>query len=148
MTTSAASVDVDVPVEVAWRAITNWRGQGSWMPLTSVDVTEGPGDGIGSKLRARTGLGPVGFDDDMVIDVWQPPHRCEVQHLGRFITGRGIFTVDALTEGSSRITWAEVPEPGSLAHKLGAVGDAVTHAALSVALRRLAHSIQRLSAIR
>jgi hypothetical protein len=130
-----AAVDVDLPAPTAWRAVTAWDQQGRWMPLTTVDVISGDG-GLGTRLRARTGFGPLAVVDDMVIDVYDAPRRAEVQHLGRIVTGRGIFMVAALPGNRSRVTWIERPAPHSAVGRLGPLAGAPTGAVLRIALRR------------
>ena len=63
--------------------------------------------GVGATLSARSGVGPPSFVDPMVVDVWEPPYRCEVVHLGKVVTGRGVFMVEDLPGGRSRFTWRE-----------------------------------------
>ena len=87
-----ASVHVDEPVQVVWRAVTDWTRQGAWMLGTEVHVTGGSG-GPGSRLAAFTGLGGVGFLDTMEIVGWDPPRSCRVEHDGGFVRGAGGFHI-------------------------------------------------------
>jgi hypothetical protein len=127
MTTLSVSVDVDAPAERTWDVVTDWERQGEWMPMTDVRVSADSPIGIGAKISARSGVGPASFVDPMVIDVWQPPYRCEVVHLGKVVTGRGVFLIEDLPDGRSRFTWQ--------------VGLPPTRALLSVALKRLARLV-------
>ena len=135
MTPVVASVVVYVPVEVAWAAMTDWVSQGDWMPFTAVVVTSGDG-GLGTRLAARTGVGPVAFVDDMEIDVWEPPRRCEVAHHGKVVRGRGVFEVESLGAGAARVTWTE--ELDGVAARLTAP---VSRWVLEFALRRFARTL-------
>ena len=135
MTPVAASVIVPVSAEDAWAAMTDWAGQSAWMPLTSVALDHGDG-GLGSRLSARTAVGPAGFVDTMEIDVWQPPRRCEVTHLGRVVRGRGVFEVEPVDDSSARVTWTEQLD-GAAARLTAPVG----RWALRLALRRFARSL-------
>jgi uncharacterized protein YndB with AHSA1/START domain len=135
VTPVAASVLVPAPAEQVWAALTDWAAQGEWMPLTTVQVVSGDA-GLGSVLSARTGLGRLGVVDDMEVDVWEPPHRCEVAHRGRVIRGRGIFVVDPVGPGSSRVTWTEELE-GVPARVTAPAARAV----LALALRRFARRL-------
>src|SRR5260370_40506333 len=74
-----------VPPERAWRAVVDWPRQGQWMLGTRVRG----GYGLGARVVARTGIGPVGFTDTMVITDWEPPHRCVMEHTGRAVRGGG-----------------------------------------------------------
>jgi carbon monoxide dehydrogenase subunit G len=134
VTAVQASVDLAVPVDEAWAAVTDWVGQGQWIPMTRVAVTDGDGS-FGTRLSARTGIGRLAFVDTMVVDQWDPPRRCEVAHLGRVVRGRGVFTVEP-TPAGSRVTWIEQLE--GLAARLAAP---VSRLALQVALRRLARVV-------
>jgi len=140
MTTVAATVEIDAPAEETWAVLTDWGGQGSWMPLTKVEVTGGDGT-LGTRMTARSGLGKLALVDRMTIDVWQPPHRCEVAHHGRVITGRGVFVVEELPAGRSKVTWEEqLAGKGAmkLVDRASAPG---TRVMLGVALRRLARAV-------
>ena len=83
------SIDMPVPAERVWDAITNWTTQGQWMLGTRVWVSAGDGRGEGSEVSAFTGVGRLGFLDTMTITRWQPPNRCEVLHTGRVVRGTG-----------------------------------------------------------
>ena len=91
-----------VPPEQAWQAVVDWPRQDQWMLATRVRGGHGPG----AQVVARTGIGPVGFTDTMVITVWEPPHRCVVEHTGRVLRGAGIFEVVPAGAGSE-FRWTE-----------------------------------------
>ncbi|HET7310847.1 MAG TPA: SRPBCC family protein [Mycobacteriales bacterium] len=131
----AASVDVDVDAERAWAGITDWTAQGAWMPLTKVDVVT-DANGCGTRLRAVTGVGPAAVVDEMEIDRWEPPHRCDVRHDGRIIRGRGVFLVESLGAGRARVTWEEHLD-GLAARATAPAGRRL----LNVALRRFAATL-------
>ncbi|MFC0629148.1 SRPBCC family protein [Kribbella deserti] len=100
------SVEVEAGAHEVWNAVVNWDIQSTWMLFTKVWPTENNGEGIGGKIAARTGIGPVGFIDDMVITHWEPPLRCRVEHLGKIVRGTGDFIVAPMAAGT-RFTWAE-----------------------------------------
>ena len=95
-------VVLPVPQEQAWRAVVDWSRQGQWMLATRVRGGHGPG----AQVVARTGIGPVGFTDIMVITHWEPPHRCVVEHTGRVVRGAGVFEVVPAGAGSE-LRWTE-----------------------------------------
>lgn len=111
-------VDVNVPATVLWEAVTDWPGQGEWMLGTRVEVVGG-GEGrhLGARLRAVTGVGPLGVVDTMEIVEWDPPKRCVVRHTGRVVRGDGVFEVLELGPERSRFLWSEL-----LDLPLGALG--------------------------
>ena len=140
MTTVAATVEIDAPVEATWAVLTDWVGQGSWMPMTKVEVTGGDG-ALGTRMTARSGLGKLALVDPMTIDVWQPPHRCEVAHQGRVITGRGVFIVAELPADRSMVTWEEHLAGKGAMRLLERVSAPGTRLMLGIALRRLARAV-------
>ncbi|HEV2372080.1 MAG TPA: SRPBCC family protein [Streptosporangiaceae bacterium] len=95
-------VVVPVPPERAWRAALDWPAQQRWMLGTRVRG----GHGVGAAVVARTGIGPVGFTDTMVITHWDPPRRCVVEHTGRVIQGTGVFEVTPAGAGAE-FRWTE-----------------------------------------
>jgi Polyketide cyclase / dehydrase and lipid transport len=134
----SVSVDVNAPARDTWAIVTDWAAQGDWIPLTTVTLDEASPVGLGARLVARTGIGRAAIVDPMVVDVWQPPHRCEVAHQGRIVTGRGVFLVEELSGDRSRFTWQEIPVTGGLRGGLERMGSPISRWALGVAARRLA----------
>jgi uncharacterized protein YndB with AHSA1/START domain len=110
-----ARVVVAPPPAQVWRAVVDWPGQGRWMLGTRVEG----GHGLGGRVVARTGIGPAGFTDTMIISEWDPPRRCVMRHTGRVVRGDGVFEVSAApdTGGGSEFAWTE-----RLDLPLGAVG--------------------------
>ena len=111
-------VEVPAGPDALWRMAMDWPRQGDWMLATRVSG----GQGVGATVTARTGLGPVGFTDTMVITEWYPPHRCVVRHTGRVVRGFGVFEV-ASKGTMSEFSWTErlrLPSrvPGRLARWL------------------------------
>ncbi|HUK72493.1 MAG TPA: SRPBCC family protein [Streptosporangiaceae bacterium] len=126
--------------ERVWRAAIDWRRQGEWMWGTQVSG----GHGAGARVSARTGIGPVGFTDTMVITEWDPPRRCVVQHTGRVVRGDGVF--EAVPRGPHcEFVWIERLELPKVL--VGAVGRAlvrpVAQAGLDSSLRRFARLVER-----
>lgn len=101
------AVDVAADAESTWAAATDWARQGEWMLGTTVRVLEASPSGQGTRLAARTGVGALSIVDEMQITAWQPPHRCQVKHLGQVIRGSAAFEVEQLPGGASRFSWSE-----------------------------------------
>ena len=75
---------------------------------------------VGGGIEAWTGVGPLGFLDVMVVSEWEPPHRCTVEHVGKFVRGSGGFQVSDLGGGRSRVLWWERVEiPFGAAGRVG-----------------------------
>ncbi len=137
-----ASVDVAAPVEVVFAAMVELASQDEWMLGTHLFPLDGDVKmpGVGSRMAALTGIGGLGVLDTMIVSVYEPPHRWEVQHTGGLIKGLGIFAVTS-NGGGSTVTWGE-----ELDLPLGAVGR-IGFAAMKPLVRwGLTHSLRRLAA--
>jgi carbon monoxide dehydrogenase subunit G len=131
-----AQVRVPADAERVWRAVTDWSRQREWIWATRVHG----GQGVGAAVTGRTGLGPVGFTDTMVITEWDPPRRCVVEHTGRLIRGAGIFEVRA-AGAESEFRWTEqlrLPLPAGLGGLVARVIRPLAEQALISSLRRFA----------
>jgi Polyketide cyclase / dehydrase and lipid transport len=135
-------VDVDAPAEAVWETVTDWAGQSEWMLGTRVAVDGGgPGHFVGARLRAVTGIGPLGFTDTMEIVEWEPPRRCVVRHLGKVVRGDGVFEVVPLGPHRARFLWSELLDlPLGV---VGAWGWRVVEPAFRVGLARSLRAMAR-----
>lgn len=86
-----------LPVAEAFGRVTDWSRHR--VPLTRIIVTP-----VG--FTARTGIGPVGFDDPMEVTLWDPPRRVVLHKLGRVVRGDATITVGPSGSGSV-VTWDE-----------------------------------------
>lgn len=83
--------------EAAFALVTTWELHR--VPFTSVvDTTDG--------FIARTQLGPLGFDDPMMITAWDRPRSVKIVKTGRVIRGWAVIEVESTGEGST-VTWTE-----------------------------------------
>lgn len=147
-----SQVQVHAPASVVWSYVTDWPRQGEWIPFTRVEVVPrgGTADAVGHRIRAWTGLGPVGFWDTMTLTSWETDPdgsaRCEVLHTGRVVRGDGEFSVVA--DGPERclfVWWERLDVPGGV---VGALLWRLTGwtmvRGVDVALRRLARRVERM----
>jgi carbon monoxide dehydrogenase subunit G len=135
----AAQVAVDAPPEQVWRAVVDWPRQHEWIWGTRVQG----GHGVGAEVTGRTGIGPVGFTDTMVITEWDPPRRCTVRHTGAIVRGTGVFEVAARGPGSE-FRWAEylqLPVPPALGTLVAGVIRPIARWGLRSSLRRFARLV-------
>ncbi|MCO8273950.1 SRPBCC family protein [Actinoplanes sp. TRM 88003] len=142
--------EVQAPAAEVWAALVDWPRHGRWAPMTTVRTVTDRADGVGAGFTARTGIGPLAFDDPMTVVVWEPPHgdrlgRCEVTKSGRVVHGRAWFSVTPLPGPRCRVVWFEdvtvVPHgltrfAGPLLSLAGRIGFAAT-------LRALARDVER-----
>ncbi|MFE5186314.1 SRPBCC family protein [Streptomyces sp. NPDC056628] len=103
---------VPLPLGEAWRRLTEWHRHGDVVPFTRIRiVTAGP-TREGTRFVARTGLGPLGFDDPMDVTRWEPPGatepgRCRLEKRGRVMTGWAEIEVRPGPGGRTRVVWHE-----------------------------------------
>jgi carbon monoxide dehydrogenase subunit G len=92
--------DPDLTPDQVWERVTDWRRHGDVVPLTTVTVD-------GDRFTARTGLGPLGFDDVMEVVSWDPPRRCRIEKRGRLVRGWAEIDVRPRPDGGAHLTWRE-----------------------------------------
>lgn len=133
------AVDVRAPVTRVWDALVDWEAQAQWMmDARGVTVVTPQRTGRGVTIHVPTTLLGLPVLDVMRITGWDPPHRLEATHLGRFIKGVGIFELHAVgsdgddgagdapatrsspagQDGVTRVVWSE-----EIVAPLGRVGE-------------------------
>lgn len=105
-----AGVRIAADPRQVWDQLVDWRGQRRWIPLTTVRVVAGDGVGIGTRVRAFSGVGPLGLPDTFVVTAWEPAARLEVLHRGPVFRGEGEFRVRACDDDPAQtsLTCTEV----------------------------------------
>ncbi|MER6710943.1 MULTISPECIES: SRPBCC family protein [unclassified Streptomyces] len=103
---------VPLPLDEAWRRVTQWRRHGDVVPLTRVRVEPPAPTRRGTLVVARSGVGPLAFDDPMEITVWQPPQDgaaglCRLEKRGRVVRGWAELEVRPGPGGRARVVWRE-----------------------------------------
>ncbi|MFF9703404.1 SRPBCC family protein [Streptomyces griseofuscus] len=112
MPTFSLTRTVPLPLDEAWRRITEWPRHTITVPLTGIRVlTPGP-TRVGTRFTARTGIGPLAVDDTMEVTVWRPPVGdeggvCRLEKRGRVIRGWARIEVVPGPGGRSRVVWQE-----------------------------------------
>lgn len=146
--------EVHAPAGVVWAALVDWPRHGDWAPLTVVRNVPGPTEGVGAGFVARTGVGPLAFDDPMTVVDWQPPAgdgagdrlgRCEVVKSGRVVRGRAWFSVTPLPDRRCRVVWFEdvTVAPHAVTRFAGPVLSVAGRLGFAATLRALAREVER-----
>ncbi|MDY7090299.1 MAG: SRPBCC family protein [Actinomycetota bacterium] len=142
--------EVDAPAGAVWATLVDWPRHGDWAPLTVVRRLPGPSEGVGAGFVARTGVGPLAFDDPMTVTTWQPPMdnrvaRCEVVKSGRVVHGRAWFTVTPLPGDRCRVVWFEdvTVSPRALTRYAAPLLSAAGRLGFAATLRALARDVER-----
>ncbi|CCK26526.1 hypothetical protein BN159_2147 [Streptomyces davaonensis JCM 4913] len=103
---------VPLRLDETWRRLTDWPRHGRVVPLTRVTVvTPGP-NREGTVFVARSGVGPLAFDDRMEVTVWRPPTEdapglCRLEKRGRVVLGWAEIEVRPGPGGRARVLWRE-----------------------------------------
>ncbi|MFE3165714.1 SRPBCC family protein [Streptomyces sp. NPDC059224] len=101
-----------LPIDEAWRRLTEWSAHADAVPLTRITVLTDPPTRQGTVLVARSGLGPLFFEDPMEVTVWEPPDdggsgRCRLVKRGRVVLGWAELEVHPGPGGRTRVVWYE-----------------------------------------
>ena len=138
-------VRLDPPLSApeAWKRVLDLRAHTAVIPLTTVT-----GDAMvaselvgGSRFVARTGLGPVGFDDVMVVDSIAAPTvssagRARIRKEGKVVRGLIDLVVTPTDRGSS-VRWTQHIGVRGVPAILDPVVSRIARAAYGSTLRRL-----------
>jgi len=143
-------VEVAAPAHVVWEYVTDWPRQAEWIPFTRVQRVDAA-DGVGGRIRAWTGFGPVGFWDPMTITSWDVAEdgsaRCEMLHTGAVVRGDAEFAVRSSGPHACTFVWWEhLDIPGGPVGALGwkAVGGLMAKM-VDLSLRRMATRAEMLA---
>ncbi|MEU3861823.1 SRPBCC family protein [Streptomyces sp. NPDC028722] len=103
---------VPLPLEETWRRLTEWPRHADAVPLTRIKVLTPAPTREGTRFVARSGVGPLAFDDVMEVTVWHPPADdeaglCRLEKRGRVILGWAEIEVRPGPGGRSRVVWRE-----------------------------------------
>ncbi len=104
---------VRLAAEEAWRRVTDWERHAAHVPLTTIILRTPPPTHVGTRFVARTGIGPLAFDDPMEVVHWDPPTApdphglCRLEKRGTFVTGWAEIAVHRTGPDSSQVTWRE-----------------------------------------
>lgn len=148
------SLEVAAPASLVWAALVDWPKHAEWVPLTTVRITSSHPDGVGASFVARSGVGPLGFDDPMTVTSWRPPAgdepgdragRCDIDKHGRVVHGIAWFEVVPLSGRRSRVIWHEdvTVMPHSVTRHFAGVVSAAGRVGFRRSLRAMAREVER-----
>ncbi|MFC7489652.1 MULTISPECIES: SRPBCC family protein [unclassified Knoellia] len=93
-----------LPPTELWSRVAALAEHTETVPLTTTLADAGE-PGVGWRFTVRTALGPLRFDDTMVVEAWDAPHRWRIRKTSRLA---GWAQVDVTPyAGGSRLTWTE-----------------------------------------
>lgn len=143
---SLFTIRIETPLSapIAWERILDIHAHGEVVPFTRMR-----GDAMyaaelvpGSRFVARTGVGPLAFDDPMVVDELSPPTVDEpglvrIRKEGNVVRGWIELTVTPRDHGGSIVEWVQQISVWGVPGVAGPVTAAVARAAYGQALQRL-----------
>jgi hypothetical protein len=122
----------------AFRRITTLDAHTAVVPFTT--LRHDGRLGIGSNFTARTSLGPVGFDDPMIVREYaepgDKPGKAVFVKTGRWVSGQIEFTATPRADGAQLVWQQDIAIPW-LPRILDPVVTAVARAAYARTLRQL-----------
>lgn len=115
MTTASCEAACAAPVDVLWAHVTDLPATAGPVPLTTATGDLTP-VALGWSVTARTAVGPLGFDDSMLVTSITPPTETREGSLrlvktGRLLDGWAEITVVPAGERRSRLVWQELVRP-------------------------------------
>lgn len=129
----AFDVLVEDPPEQVWERLWDLRRHTATVPLTTV-----AGEPLreGARFTGRTAVGPLGFDDDMVVRTWEPPRLAVVDKVGRVLTGTITVTLTPTARGTS-VRWRQSYGAALVPDRLAALARPAVRTAYRSAVRRI-----------
>ena len=121
------------PPQQVWERLWNLERHTAAIPLTT---TLGGPLGPGAEFVARTRLGPVQIDDEMVVREWTPHTHAVVDKVGRPLSGQIEVTLRAAGP-DTRIRWEQRYAVTGLPDRLAALGSPVVRAGYLRAVRQI-----------
>lgn len=137
-------IEAPLPAPVAWQRILDVHLHGEVVPFTTMR-----GDALyaaelvpGSRFVARTGVGPLAFDDPMVVDEITPPTGDDagvvrIRKEGNVVRGWIELTVTPRSHGGSTVEWVQQISVRGVPGVAGPMTGAVARAAYGQTLKRL-----------
>lgn len=123
------AITIRAPIDEVWDVVSDIERQPLWMEeMKSVRMTSPGPVGVGSRGEADVRIFMIGVVDPVEVDVYDPPTRFGIRHVGTF-TGEGRITLEAIDAGRTLVRWDErlvppfFPNLGQIAQKpiLGAI---------------------------
>jgi len=139
------SIKINARPKTIFEYVSNWEKQSEWILFTKVKLLKGLPNQKDPLLLATTGVGPFNVKDTMVITDWQPYKRIVVEHTGRLVLGKGVFTIEHISDEVSKFTWQEItPIPLGFIGQIGLVLiRPIMNIAFGRSLKNLKNNIER-----
>jgi len=136
------AITIRAPVDEVWEAVSDIERQPLWMEeMKSVRLTTPGPIGVGTRGEADVRIFLIGVVDPVEIDVYDPPTRFGIRHVGRF-TGQGRITLEAIDRGRTLVRWDERLVPPLFPHLGQLVQKPIMGAIFQADLERLREIVE------
>jgi hypothetical protein len=110
------AITIDAPIDDVWEIVADIERQPLWMEeMKSVRLTTPGPVGVGTRGEADVRIFLVGIVDTVEVDVYDPPTRFGIRHVGTF-TGEGRITLEAIDARRTLVRWDERLVPPIFPH--------------------------------
>lgn len=135
-------IAIDAPIDEVWRVVADVERQPTWMSeMKSVRVlTPGPVR-VGTRGEADVRIFLVGMVDTVEVDVFEPPTRFGIRHVGTY-SGEGRIVLEALGAGRTLVRWDERMVPPAFPHVGQLVQKPILGAIFQADLERLKELVE------
>jgi len=106
--TLSFNIEICAKPKAIFQYVSDWEKQSEWILFTKVKLLKGAPQQKDPLLLAITKIGPIKVQDTMVVTDWQPFERVVVEHTGRMVLGKGVFTIKKISNDVSSFTWQEI----------------------------------------
>ena len=110
------AITIDAPVDEVWDMVSDIERQPLWMEEMKAVRLRSPGPiGVGTRGEADVRIFLVGVVDAVEVDVYDPPTRFGIRHVGTF-AGGGLITLEAIDAKRTLVRWDERLVPPIFPH--------------------------------
>ncbi len=104
--TIEVSVEVPAPIDAVWADLAKLESHSEWMrDAEAIEFLTEQREGVGTRIRVPTRVGPLTTVDEMEFTAWEPPHLMAINHQGKF-SGQGEIALQE-SEHGTQVTWRE-----------------------------------------
>jgi hypothetical protein len=115
-------ITINANQQKTFEYVSDWEKQSDWIMFTTVKELSKSTTNQDINLLAITKFWPIKLVDTMVITELKPFERIVVEHTGRVVLGKGVFSVRKLSSGSCEFMWQEItPVPFGFIGRVGLV---------------------------
>jgi hypothetical protein len=136
------AITIRAPIDDVWDVVSDIERQPLWMEeMKAVQLTTPGPVGVGTRGEADVRIFLVGVVDPVEIDVYDPPTRFGIRHVGTF-TGQGRITLEAIDRARTLVRWDERLVPPLFPHLGRLVQKPIMGAVFQADLERLREIVE------